>query len=47
MLAHLQDLIGASTENWLIVIGAGLFFLAVATLLPDLIRRYRGKPPLL
>ncbi|HEV2629122.1 MAG TPA: hypothetical protein VGV41_10800 [Pseudolabrys sp.] len=49
MLSPLRDLIGPSATNWLIVAGAGLVFLAAATLLPALIRRLfgKGREPLL
>ena len=49
MLSPLRDLIGPSATNWLIVAGAGLVFLAAATLLPALMRRLfgKGREPLL
>jgi hypothetical protein len=43
MLSQLDSLIGSSATNWLIIAGAGLAFLAVAALLPALIRRLTGR----
>jgi len=43
MLSHLDALIGPSATNWLIIAGAGVVFLAAATLLPALTRRLFGK----
>lgn len=43
MLAYLDTLIGTSAANWLIVAAAGLVFLVVSALLPNLLRRWRGK----
>jgi hypothetical protein len=48
MLAELHTFVGPSTANWLLVIVSGVVFFAGAALLPDLVRRCRGKnaPPL-
>jgi hypothetical protein len=48
MLAEFHSVVGPSTANWLLVIVCGVIFLAGAALLPDLVRRCRGKnaPPL-
>jgi len=49
MLAQLHDVLGPSLANWLLVIVSGLIFLGAAAILPNLLRRLRGKdgPPLL
>ena len=43
MFIALQNELGPSAVNWLIVAAAGLLFIAGAKLLPHLLRRWRGK----
>ena len=43
MFPHFETALGVSTCNWLLVIASGLVIVAAATLLPLLLRRWRGR----
>lgn len=43
MLSHLDNVIGLSATNWLIIAAAGVAFLAAAAVLPALMRRLSGR----
>ena len=42
MFPHVETELGVSTCNWLLVIASGVVIVAAATLLPLLLRRWRG-----
>ena len=43
MMTALQQALGPSTCNWLLIAAAGAVFLGLAALLPILLRRWRGQ----